>query len=246
MMIPKLSIVSVTYEDLIGIAATLRSLVPLVAAASGEVEVIVCDGGTPGIERVVPEEIAEWTVVSSIVDRGIYDAMNRGLRLSAGAHVWFLNGGDTSLESSWNDLRQDLESNQNCVLLYGFERSGPGGIAKRSPRNIAYIRHALPTSHQAIVYPGASARMLGYDLSYSVAADYAFTAAVYTAGHVWVRVERTVARFELGGVSTQRARDISRDAQRVQREILHTSKISRARSRARHALSRLRQGLVGR
>lgn len=89
---PLISVVTVVYNDRIGLETTIKSVVK---QTYKNVELIVIDGnsndGTINIIDKYKDEIA-YSVSES--DKGIYDAMNKGLSLSSGDFVNFLNAGD--------------------------------------------------------------------------------------------------------------------------------------------------------
>jgi len=184
-------------------------------------------------------------VLCSEPDKGIYDAMNKGLDLSKGAHVWFLNGGDESLVDTWEELADELTP--EMIILSAYELAFGGRTEVRKSRQPSYIWHALPTSHQAIFYPGDRARRARYDLSYPVSADYQFTAELMQGQQTPVRVTALpVARFHVGGSSLVHGARVSVDALRVQREILHSRWYRRALSSTLHRISLVRRQLKAR
>ena len=233
---PLVSIITVTAKDPVGVAATLRSLSRDPFLASSLTERIVIDGGGDtafrGIVPPTPDRPSYQLVREP--DSGIYDAMNKGIAAATGAYVWFLNGGDTALSGAGTVIADSLRRHPHVdMLFFGFHLQGNGGIIKREPRNPADIWHALPTSHQAILYRRA-AIPAGYDLSYGVASDYALTARIWKQSQS-VAVERSaIAQFGLGGHSSQHVRQLIADANRVQREILNLGAATRALSQCRH------------
>lgn len=92
-MTADLSVITVTFNDPAGLERTLRSLSAL---AHRPREVLVIDGGTP---PALLAATGDWghglalTLVSE-PDRGIYDAMNKGLARARGTLLHYLNGGD--------------------------------------------------------------------------------------------------------------------------------------------------------
>jgi len=240
----KLSVVTATFRDIPGLTTTLTSLEPLVRAARGAIEVVVVDGGTTGVAEAMRELGIGSVRLSSEPDSGVYDAMNRGLALSNGRHVWFLNGGDEALETDWPRLEMELDRAPTGVLLFAHVRQGRRRVAMLHPREASYIWHGLPANHQAIVYPGDAARATGYDLSYEMAGDYAFTAQLYADGVApWLTIDRPLARFRLGGASSRNMRAVARDAARVQQEILRLPPGRIAASQAKHWLNRASRAL---
>ena len=96
-MLPRVSIITVVYNAAADLRLTLENLLQI---KYENLELIVVDGGSTDGTRTVIEEfslhIAHWV---SEPDDGIYDAMNKGLRMSSGDYVWFVNAGDYAYDS---------------------------------------------------------------------------------------------------------------------------------------------------
>jgi putative colanic acid biosynthesis glycosyltransferase len=239
---PLLSVVVVTFRDLQGLGSTLASVRQLVHDAGDAVEVIVVDGGTgEGLDDVVTSSGVEVDL-SSGQDDGIYDAMNTGIGRSTGRFVWFLNGGDRSHVASWELLSGILRAagDDEILLADYLLDTGRDEILRRA-RPPFYIHHGLPTSHQAILYPGDRIRGARYDLRFRVVGDYELTARLLRAGARAVVVHVPLAVFAAGGMSQVRAKEIAVEAARVQTETLRTPRPVRWASRALHAASRMRR-----
>lgn len=88
----KLSIVTINYNNLDGLKKTVNSVV---AQKFKEFEYIVIDGGsTDGSREFIEansEHIDYWV---SEPDKGVYNAMNKGINQSKGGYLLFLNSGD--------------------------------------------------------------------------------------------------------------------------------------------------------
>ena len=80
-------------------------------------EYIVVDGastdGTAEMIRDNEEQISRWV---SEPDQGIYDAMNKGLRMATGEFVWFINAGDEIYDS---DTVSKMMSVEGGDIYYG-------------------------------------------------------------------------------------------------------------------------------
>ncbi|MBF4616710.1 colanic acid biosynthesis glycosyltransferase WcaE [Clavibacter sp. VKM Ac-2873] len=239
---PLLSVVVVTFRDLPGLGSTLGSVRQLVHDAGDAIEVIVVDGGTgEGLHDVVTGSGVPVDL-SSGPDDGIYDAMNAGIARSTGRFVWFLNGGDRSHVESWELLSGILRAAGDDELLLGdyLLDTGHGEILRKA-RPPFYIHHGLPTSHQAILYPGSRIRGARYDLRFRVVGDYELTARLLRSGVRPVVVHVPLAVFAAGGMSQVRAKEIAVEAARVQTETLRTPAPVRWASRALHTASRIRR-----
>jgi len=90
--LPVISMITVVYNSLNLIEKTIKSIE---GQTYPNIEFIVIDGGsddgTVEIILLYEKQISYWI---SEPDRGIYDAMNKGLAASTGDYVWFMNAGD--------------------------------------------------------------------------------------------------------------------------------------------------------
>lgn len=244
-MMKKLSVICVTFNDEEGIRRTLESLVPLIRSAGNDVEVLVQDGGSDfALDSL--EEDYPFAVFRSEPDSGIYDGMNKALLASSGSHIWFLNGGDESTVPAWHPLCEILDAAPDEILLCDFTLIFGGREVNRKSRDPSYLWHALPTSHQAILYPGRLSRDIKYDLTLRVSADYGFTARLVALGALAKRQPITLARFHAGGYSTLSISKIRRDAHYVQKQILLVGVVRRFLSQIRHIVAAWRFAIKSR
>lgn len=135
----------------------------------------------------------------SEADRGIYDAMNKGIQKAKGKWLIFLGAGDELLMESVNQL--PLDSDTPCMMygdVYLVQSQkiydGPFDFLKMTEKNIC---------HQAIFYHARVFRQLGlFNLRYPITADYVFNLTLFGAmGHRIQYVPLTISRFLGGGLS---------------------------------------------
>ena len=90
---PRVSIITVTYNAEPLLERTLQSVL---AQRYADKEIVVVDGqssdGTVAVIKRHAAAIQSWV---SEPDRGIYDAMNKGVRMATGDWILFMNAGDT-------------------------------------------------------------------------------------------------------------------------------------------------------
>lgn len=225
-------------------ARTLASLDGLLKESGRDSELIVVDGGMSPRTARHAEELGESVQLISEPDNGIYDAMNKGMAVARGRHLWFLNGGDECIVQ-WSRLSQLLDEHERAVILGDFVLAAGSRNRARSSRSARSMWHALPTSHQAIFYPRAQV-VDGYDQGFRVAADYDFTAKLYAAGVPFAVEHVAVARFHLDGASTQHAKLIGAEARRVQRETLSVHPAVSFLSSLRHHAARKYRSMLSR
>lgn len=112
----KVTIITINYNDHAGLRKTIESVV---AQSFRDFEYVVVDGGsTDGSVDVIKQyddEIDQWV---SEKDKGIYNAMNKGIRIATGEYLLFLNSGDFLVD---NDtlLRSSAFLDGAIDLAYG-------------------------------------------------------------------------------------------------------------------------------
>ena len=86
-MCPKVSIITVVYNDVHNISRTVESII---GQSYSNLEYIVIDGDSvDGTKDVVKTYLSSIDVYISEDDNGIYDAMNKGVSLSSGERCTF-------------------------------------------------------------------------------------------------------------------------------------------------------------
>ena len=119
----KLSIITVNLNNMEGLQKTCDSII---SQTFKNFEWIVIDGGSADGSKELIEEygsnISYWV---SEPDKGIYNAMNKGIKVAKGEYLYFLNSGDYLFDS--NALSDVFLDNPKEDIVYGFvarEHSG--------------------------------------------------------------------------------------------------------------------------
>lgn len=169
----RLSIITVTFNAATDLQATIASIRQ--QGITG-LEWIVADGGSrDGTLEVIKANTDLITCWISEPDKGIYDAMNKGLAMATGEWVMFLNAGDI-LESA-DTLMQILANLDGYDMVYGDTRVidqdfNPVGMRHFiPPEHLTWkdFRRGMVVCHQAII----SRRSLTplYDADFRIAGD---------------------------------------------------------------------------
>ena len=90
-MLPRITIITICYNAASTISRTLRSVQ---AQTYPHLEYLVIDGASRDTTLELVEELAPRAQVYSEPDRGIYDAMNKGIALATGDIIGILNSDD--------------------------------------------------------------------------------------------------------------------------------------------------------
>lgn len=113
-MLPKLSIITVTYNVEKLVSSTIESVLQ---QKYPNLEYIIIDGkSTDKTIEVVKKYSSQIDVIVSEKDKNLYHAMNKGLKLATGDYVNFLNAGDTIHENF--DLAKFMKNGNGKDFLY--------------------------------------------------------------------------------------------------------------------------------
>ena len=115
---PKFSIITVTYNAEAVLEDTIQSVI---SQTYHHVEYIIIDGASKDKTLSIADRYKEHiTQVVSEPDKGLYDAMNKGIRLATGDYLCFLNAGDSFHEDdTLQQMVHTLTGNQLPDVLYG-------------------------------------------------------------------------------------------------------------------------------
>ena len=123
---PKLSIITINFNNATGLKKTIESVV---SQSSQDFEYIVIDGGSSDgsieIIKAFATKIRYWI---SEPDKGIYHAMNKGIKVAKGEYCQFLNSGDWLLSK---DVTEKMLFNfPQCSIVYANKIREYNGIQK--------------------------------------------------------------------------------------------------------------------
>ena len=207
-LLPKVSIITIVYNDVKGIEHTIRSVMK---QTYPELEYIIVDGAsTDGTLAVIAQYREEVTTLVSEKDAGIYDAMNKGLALATGDYVLFLNSGDELYEDT--TLEKVFSAAENADIYYGEtklvdeERNIIGDRRHKAPKHFDWksFRYGMNICHQAIYVKRSIAEP--YDLQYQLSADIDWVIRAAKKADKIVNVNQYVAKYLVGGLSQKRHR----------------------------------------
>ena len=219
----KFSIVTVAYNAANTIGDALASIV---GQKNAEIESIVIDGGSRDkTMEIVSSFGARIARVVSEPDRGIYDAMNKGLALATGDVVAFLNADDYYADdTTLAFVAQTLASTGATLAAGAVEQVNPAGRVVRTIRATAYrpgkYRWGYFPPHPGLFVTTAIARGTGgFDPGFRIGGDFEFFIRMSRrADFRLTTVDRTLVKMRTGGVSTSGMGvylDISRDMKRA-------------------------------
>lgn len=197
----KISIITVVYNTGDKLIGTLNSVY---SQEYLDYEMVIVDGcsndNTLDIANSYQDRLADLIIVSE-PDKGIYDAMNKGVRLAKGDYIYFLNAGDLLYD---NEVLANVAKHLNDKkLIYGnaitkneVNEEVPYRIGVFSKYRLAHTNMC----HQTIFYPREALLAHPFNLRYKLFADWDVNM------QLWKRVkfcyiDQNVVLYEGGGAS---------------------------------------------
>ena len=206
---PKFSVITVCYNAQATIEDTIQSVI---AQTYHHVEYIIVDGASKDRTLSIINRYRDRiTTVVSEPDKGLYDAMNKGLRLATGDYVCFLNAGDSfheddTLQQMVHTLRELTELPD---VLYGetalVDAEGHFVRMRRlqAPEHLTWhsFRHGMLVCHQAFFAKRTLAEP--YDLSYRFSADFDWCIRIMKKSKVLHNTHLTLIDYLEEGMTTR-------------------------------------------
>jgi glycosyltransferase involved in cell wall biosynthesis len=214
---PVISVITVCFNCATILPATIQSLH---SQTWPRREWVVVDGGsTDGTQSVVlhnPERPAKYV---SEPDKGIYDAMNKGVALASGDVVYFLNADDALYdEDVLADVAREFDADPSLDFLFG-------NIVVRKPHTNTCKRYehinrwTLPYEdlcHQAVFARRSLFQRVGtFDLRWPTSADYDWFLRVLAVKGKTKYIDRRVAYFAAGGFHSRQPRSLADERREV-------------------------------
>jgi glycosyltransferase involved in cell wall biosynthesis len=208
-MYPKLSIITIVYNNAKDIERTMQSVLN---QTYSNIEYIVVDGAsTDGTLDIVKKYQDRLAKLVSEKDKGIYDAMNKGLALATGDYVLFMNSGDEIYEST--TVEKIFSSAPNADIYYGETEmydekwQSLGRRRHQAPETFTWrsFKYGMSISHQAIYIRRNLTEP--YNLNYKYSADIDWIIKIAKKASSIVNTHLYVAKYLVGGISKKKHRE---------------------------------------
>ena len=232
------SIITVVRNDLKGIELTYDSIQ---GQKFQNFEWIVVDGkSSDGTNEFMLNIKNKKLRYISESDKGIYDAMNKGIIMCNNMYVIFLNAGDTFYDFNTLLLVSKSLSNKNVDVLFGganiyFNQSI--FYYKRPEKLEKVINYSLPGHHQATYYSSNILKKVMYDIEFPYSGDYLIIAKMFKFGISYTLLDIPLTRFEVGHHSFKGIYKIFYSSTKIQKYILELNQFQLLNSKIRRLFS---------
>lgn len=203
---PKLSVITIVYNNVKDIERTMLSVLNQTYT---NIEYILIDGSsTDGTKEIIYKYKDCLAQFISEPDKGIYDAMNKGLALATGDYVLFMNSGDEIYDRE--TVEHVFSSAPSGDIYYGetemFDENWKSLGQRRhsAPEHFDWhsFKYGMNVSHQAIYIKRSLTEP--YDLQYKYSSDIDWIIKAAKKSSNVVNTHTYVAKYLVGGMSKQK------------------------------------------
>lgn len=220
-----LTLITINYNNYEGLRATVASVMN--QNAPKKWRWIVIDGGsTDGSKEYLERNSKLFDYWVSEADKGIYDAMNKGLQQVEDGYVWFLNSGDRLHgTNAIAEVLGAMETHPQADCFYSdtyfvdeqYRELGLISALKpqKFPKKLTFesFRYGMNICHQSFVVRRYWAPL--YKLEYRQAADIDWILEILKKRPVCVQVASVMSEFQIGGSSSQNSRKAMKERYQI-------------------------------
>jgi glycosyltransferase involved in cell wall biosynthesis len=204
---PKISVITVTFNSAQTLEATIQSVV---AQQYPNLEYIIVDGGsTDGTLDIIKKYEVHITKWVSEKDSGLYDAMNKGIALSTGEWIAFLNSDDVYVNSPLHSVAAMLQKKPDVGVVYA------NALIRSDVRPPYLYKSTHPVSKRdfwrtPIIHPSMFTKRSEFDrvglfsMDYPISADYELILRLFLAKSTFYYKNEEWASMRGGGLSERK------------------------------------------
>jgi glycosyltransferase involved in cell wall biosynthesis len=195
----KISIIVVSLNTRIDFIKTIKSIKK---QNYNNYEIIVIDGNsTDGTkeEIIKRKEIISKSIIEK--DKGIYHAMNKGIKLSNGEWIIFMNSGDVFFRNNILDKFLSEDTN-NYDIIYGDTQI--------INKNLKYIVKSktfdhstclMPFCHQSVFVRSNILKKKNFSLKFKISSDFNFFYHCFISGKKFKKIDFIISKVKPGGLA---------------------------------------------
>lgn len=203
----KLSIITINLNNSQGLLRTIESVL---VQSYADYEYIIIDGGSvdDSVEIInkYSQKLFYWISES---DSGIYEAMNKGIKVARGEYCLFLNSGDWLVDNCLKIIMADNSPHDiiyGNAIYYNIEKSVVNKNQKNIQKTLSFYDffNGESISHQTAFIRRKLFESYGlYDESLKIVSDWAFFIRTIIFGNVtFIHKDIDIAYIEIGGISS--------------------------------------------
>lgn len=198
-----ISIITINYNNVDGLRHTLKSIIEQKDVCE---QFIIIDGASTDssmdlIDEFDLSKINDVQIVSE-PDKGLYEAMNKGLDRADQQFVVFMNSGDFFVDQKVLSMVKNEINNHNSDFIFGdYIESNSAGFFYKKARPVSWHKNGMITSHQAMYFRRSVINNLRYQCHYKFSADYCFISEFLKLSKSDLYIDEALCVFDATGIS---------------------------------------------
>jgi glycosyltransferase involved in cell wall biosynthesis len=200
---PLITVITVVFNDEKNLEKTIKSIIN---QTYKNIEYIIVDGGstdqTLEIIHKYEDRIDYWITEN---DKGIYDAMNKGVSLARGEWINFMNSGDIFFDKE-TIAKINFDRDKNINVLYGDAETEYTGFSKiYKAGNLRDLPYSMQFSHQSAFFRTAYHQQNLFTLKYKFASDFYLILQLFINNpDSFAEVPIVISSVSVGGISDKK------------------------------------------
>jgi glycosyltransferase involved in cell wall biosynthesis len=195
--------ITISLNNSKGLENTLKTLLP-----SNLDQIIVVDGGSKDSSLKVIRDASnrdKRVIFISENDKGLYDAMNKGIALSNCDYLTFINSGDYLFQKDFNLFHKAYRKNAALIIGRSADCNNYQDFKKRKfflkPRKPLWLlKFHMITHHQSIIFK--KTHDLKYDINYKIGGDFKLITEIYSKKKKVLLTDDLISVNENAGISS--------------------------------------------
>lgn len=212
----KISIITVVYNNEQTIEHAIKSVL---AQDYDDIEYVIIDGNSSDdTTSIIKKYQGQIDVFISESDKGLYDAMNKGILASSGDIIGILNSDDLYQDKFViSDIAEQFKVDAKCSILYGdlvyVDQDNVDKIVRKwksKPYYPKFFEHGYVPPHPALFLKREVYEKAGlFDLNFRLAADYEFMIRILKKHNFKSSYyPRLMVKMRLGGATNKNIKNI--------------------------------------
>lgn len=199
----RISIITINYNNVNGLKRTIDSVL---AQTAQDFEYIIVDGGSKdGSKELIEKHDADISSWVSEKDMGIYDAMNKGIAMSHGEYLLFLNSGDCFIDCEVLDKVNSFIHDNDCDFISGSMIYEDESLGIKTPPEKVSIWYMLTDflPHPSTFIKSTLLKKRPYRMDLKIVSDWEQMFYEITKNDATYRkLDLMISSFDCSGIST--------------------------------------------
>ena len=196
---PLVSIITVCLNSEKTIEQTIQSVIN---QTYPNIEYIIIDGkSTDGTLDIIDKYKDKISIFVSERDKGIYDAMNKCLKLATGELIGIINSDDWYEPDAVENIVNTFLEDRTAQIFYGdmnvYEKDKFRGI--RYPSSLKELHTWMAIPHPSVFIANEVYKKYRFNSKYKIGADRDLMLKLYSKNYTFKYINKIIANYRIGG-----------------------------------------------